>query len=108
MLEVSVRTISYWRASKPEFADALKAGKEVADDRVERSLFHRAVGYQHDEVHVSNYQGKVTLTPLVKHYPPDTTAAIFWLKNRKKDEWRDKQEVEHKVPDGLLEKLWGQ
>ena len=52
-------------------------------------------------MHISNYQGQVTLTPIIKHYPPDTTAAIFWLKNRKTDQWRDKQDVEHSGSVGV-------
>ena len=70
--EVTVRTIHRWKHTQPEFAAALKIGKESADDRVERSLYHRACGYSHPDVHVSCYEGVVTLTPITKHYPPDT------------------------------------
>src|SRR5690606_12689348 len=79
----------------PEFLESLTRGKAQADARVAEALFHRAIGYSHPDVHVSNFQGQVTLTPLTKHYPPDTTAAIFWLKNRSRENWRDKQDVEH-------------
>lgn len=103
--EVCVRTVYRWKHDHDAFCQALKAGKAQADDRVERSLYHRALGYQHEDVHVSNYQGEITVTPLVKYYPPDTTAGIFWLKNRRPDEWRDKQDHEHTGRDGgpLLE-----
>lgn len=90
--EVSEVTINAWKAKYTGFLKALKAGKGEADDRVERSLYQRAVGYSHPDTHISNYQGAVTKTDITKHYPPDTTAAIFWLKNRRKDEWRDKYE----------------
>lgn len=93
--EVSEVTINAWKAKYTGFLKALKAGKGEADDRVERSLYQRAVGYAHPDVHISSYEGDVTLTEIVKHYPPDTTAAIFWLKNRRKDEWRDKTTTEH-------------
>jgi hypothetical protein len=53
------------------------------------------VGFEHADVHVPNYQGLVTLTPIQKIHAPDTTAAIFWLKNRQSKQWREKQEVEH-------------
>jgi hypothetical protein len=53
------------------------------------------MGYSHPEVHVSNYQGEITLTPLTKHYPPDTQAASLWLRNRQPQKWRDKHEHEH-------------
>ncbi len=99
--EVHVATIYRWAAKKGEFCEALKVGKEVADDRVERSLYHRAVGYSHPDMHVSSYLGDVKLTPITKHYPPDTTAMIFWLKNRRRADWRDKQEHEHTGADGL-------
>jgi hypothetical protein len=93
--KVSIRTIERWRSVHPEFCRAVKEGKEEADDRVERSLYHRAVGYTFDAVKIFQHQGQVIEAPFREHVPPDTTAAIFWLKNRRKDEWRDKQEVEH-------------
>jgi hypothetical protein len=95
--EVAESSVSKWKLEYPEFSEALKRGKEVSDERVEHSLYRRAVGYSFDSVHVSNYQGEVTLTPIVQHVPPDTTACIFWLKNRRKEQWRDKIEVDGKV-----------
>lgn len=91
--KVSIRTISNWKSEHAEFLRALKGGKEEADDRVERSLYQKAVGYTHDAVHFSSFQGAVTATPYREHVPPDTTAAIFWLKNRRKESWRDRQEL---------------
>lgn len=98
--EVEVRTVYRWKAENEQFCQALKSGKEEADARVERSLFARANGYEHDEVHVSNYQGAITLTPIRKIYPPDTTAAIFWLKNRRPEQWRETKAVELTGKDG--------
>lgn len=92
---VTEKTLNNWKADFPEFFQSLKTGKEAADNRVEQSLYRRALGYSHDAVHVSNYQGAVTLTPIVEHYPPDTVAAIFWLKNRRPEQWRDIKAVEH-------------
>ena len=96
--EVSQRTLNSWKGKYPEFLHILKVGKEVADQRVERSLYQRACGYSHPDVHISNYQGVVTTTPIVKHYPPDATSCIFWLKNRQPADWRDR--VEHTGKDG--------
>ncbi|WP_420465605.1 helix-turn-helix domain-containing protein [Panacagrimonas sp.] len=93
-------TLYRWMNDHPELRDALKLGKVAADERVERSLYERATGYSHPDVHVSNYQGAVTLTPINKVYPPDTTAMIFWLKNRRPEEWRDKVDHEHGGPNG--------
>jgi hypothetical protein len=94
--EVSIRTIANWKAEQPEFLQALKGGKDEADERVERSLYQRAVGYTYDAVHFSSFQGVVTATPHRIHVPPDTTAMIFWLKNRRAEQWRDKTEHVHR------------
>jgi len=102
---VCTRTIIRWQAEHSAFCHALKVGKGEADQRVERSLYQRAVGYSHPDVHVSNYQGAVTLTPITKHYAPDTVACIFWLKNRQPELWRDKHEIEHSGDIDLAEIL---
>jgi len=98
--EVDVRTLYRWKAENEQFCQALKAGKEQADDRVERSLFARANGYEHDEVDIRVIANAVVQTPIRKFYPPDTTAAIFWLKNRKPKEWRETKAVELTGADG--------
>lgn len=97
-LEVSEATIYRWAHAHQGFREALKTGRDAADERVEQSLYRKAVGYTFDSVHISSYQGEVTMTPIVEHVPPDTTAAIFWLKNRKPAEWRDR--VEHTGANG--------
>lgn len=93
--EVDTRTWLRWKAADEEFCQALKEWKDEADSRVERSLYERANGYSHPDVHISNYQGDVTITPIIKHHAPDTTACIFWLKNRDPKNWRDKVDVNH-------------
>lgn len=98
--EVSERTLNNWKAEYPEFVQSLKAGKETADDRVERSLYHRAIGYKHDAVKIFQVNGAALEVPYVEHFPPDTTAAIFWLKNRRPAEWRDKVQQELTGADG--------
>ena len=92
---INVATLYRWKGEHDEFCEALKSGKEASDNRVERSLFSRATGYEHDEVDIRVVMNQIVTTPIRKFYPPDTTAAIFWLKNRKPAEWRDKQELEH-------------
>lgn len=91
--EVSESTFNLWKIKHGDFSESLKEGKSFADDKVQNALFQRAIGFSHLDTHVSNHQGAVTLTPIVKHYPPDTTAAIFWLKNRRPAEWREKIDV---------------
>lgn len=97
---VSEVTLNAWKRAHPEFLNALKAGKLLADAEVGQKLYERALGYSHPEVHVSNFQGLITLTDLTKHYPPDSTAAIFWLKNRQPGKWRDLKAVELANADG--------
>ena len=92
---INVATLYRWKGEHDEFCEALKSGKGASDNRVERSLFSRATGYEHDEVDIRVVMNQIVKTPIRKFYPPDTTAAIFWLKNRKPAEWRDKQELEH-------------
>lgn len=94
--EVSDRTIYRWQVQFPEFCQALKAGKEAADERVARSLYHRATGYSFQSEKVFQYQGQIVRAETTEHVPPDTTAMIFWLKNRRPEEWRDKSEVVHR------------
>lgn len=98
--EVDVRTLYRWKAEHEGFCQALKSGKDQADERVERSLFARAIGYEHDDMDIRVVEGVVVQTPIRKHYPPDTTAGIFWLKNRRSAEWRDKVQQEHTGADG--------
>lgn len=86
---VSQSTLKLWMVEHEEFSAATKLGKEHADKRVEESLFNRAMGYSHPEDDIRVVNGEIVVTPTIKHYPPDTTAAIFWLKNRKPEEWRD-------------------
>lgn len=94
MLGIRRETIWDWCRKHPDFSNAIKAGKKVADDLVERSLFARAVGYAHPEDKIMVSKGKTIVVPTIKHYPPDPTSCIFWLKNRRKDEWKDKVGVE--------------
>lgn len=100
--EVDLRTLYRWKNDFPEFCHALKVGKEVADERVERSLFQRATGYEQDAVKIFMPAG--AQAPVYADYrekiAPDTTACIFWLKNRRPDAWRDKQQTELSGPNG--------
>ena len=98
--EVSEQTLNSWKHSQPGFLESLKKGKRFADAEVASKLFHRATGYDHPEVDIKVVAGEIVQTPLVKHYAPDTTAAIFWLKNRRPDLWRDKVEQSHTGADG--------
>lgn len=87
-------TLNLWKGKHPEFMESLKDGREVADAQVAKRLYNRAMGYEHEDTHITHHQGEIIKTPIRKYYPPDTTACIFWLKNRQRGKWRDKQETE--------------
>ena len=99
---VDVRTIYRWKHDHDEFCQALKAGKDIADERVERSLYQKAIGYEQDEVKIFMPSGaeKPVYAEFRAKIAPDTTAAIFWLKNRRSQDWRDVKSNEHSGPDG--------
>lgn len=91
--DTTEQTINSWKANYPEFLESLKRGKEQADAVVASKLYHRAIGYEHEDTQFATFQGQITDSQTyIKHYPPDTTAAIFWLKNRQPSKWRDKTE----------------
>lgn len=92
--EVSETTINNWKLKHPEFLESIKKGKISADATVASRLYKRAIGYEHDEDKIFNNQGEPLIVPTTKHVQPDTTAAIFWLKNRQPAKWRDKQELD--------------
>lgn len=97
---VDTRTIYRWRNEHEDFCQAVIAGKEKADERVQRALFNRAVGYSYESEKVFQFQGVVIRAPTVEHVPPDPGAAMNWLKNRRPDDWRDKREHEVTGKDG--------
>lgn len=96
-LGISVQTLNNYKKEHVELVESLKRGKEVVDIEVENALLKRAKGYMYNEITQElNKEGDLVVTKIVKkEVVPDTTAQIFWLKNRKPKEWRDKQDIEH-------------
>ena len=104
---IAPKTLYRWKEQYSPICQTLKRGKEVIDIQVENALLKRALGYTYEEITYERTEvmgitqsGDVKLEPgikvktVVKHLAPDTTAQIFWLKNRKPKEWRDKKEVD--------------
>lgn len=90
---INVATLYDWKNKYPNIAEALKDGKDVADRQVENALFKSALGYTFDEVTKELKDDELVVTKVVhKEVQPNTTAQIFWLKNRKRAEWRDRVE----------------
>lgn len=85
---ISTTTLYRWRHEHPDFREALCIGKEVADERVEMSLYHRAIGYSHSAVKVFQHKGEPVIVPYTEHYPPDIGAMTLWLANRRPDRWK--------------------
>lgn len=97
-LKITPRALYKWRHRHPEFNDALLEAKAEWDRTVERSLFQRAVGYDVIEDKIFRENGETIIVPTKKHIAPSVTAQIFWLKNRKHQQWRDVHQVEDVTP----------
>lgn len=98
---INKSTLYDWKKKYPEFSNALKKGKEIIDLQVENALLNRALGYEYEEtIKTIDDKGKKTIKVVNKHIAGDVTAQIFWLKNRKPERWRDKQDFELAGRDG--------
>ena len=102
---ISKKTFYEWKNKYSNFSDSLKRTKEIADREIENALFKSAKGYDTtetvEELRFNKKTGEyemVVTKKTVRHIPPSNTAQIFWLKNRKPEEWREKREVEENDP----------
>jgi len=100
--DVDERTINRWKKDYPKFCQSLKKGRDIADEEVSRRLYERAMGYEVKEDVIFQYKGEPVIVPTTKKYPPDPTSMIFWLKNRQRSKWRDKQDMEHSGEVNLI------
>ena len=103
--KVTVYTIDKWKQVHHEFLQSLRDGKKIFDNEtVVKALLHRAIGYSHPEEKIFIFKGKIVRATTTKHYPPDSTALIYWLKNRLPEEWRDTPR-EGSGSEGLVDAL---
>lgn len=99
-MEISRSTLKKWEKDYPEFAEALAIGKGAADAAVEQSLFKRAMGFKYKEkktiitMDKDGNQMPARIESIEREAIPDTGACIFWLKNRRRDRWRDSWDVD--------------
>jgi hypothetical protein len=118
--EITTDTLNRWKIEHPRFSASIKLGKAPSDKRIEQSLYHRARGYSFESEEIFMVETieerpdpadpkapptiirrkEAVRVPIVKHVPPDPTAMIFWLKNRRKDRWRDFKATELSTPPG--------
>ncbi|WP_320976966.1 transposase [Enterocloster asparagiformis] len=92
---ITPSTLYEWKKNYSEISESLKKGKEVVDIQVENALLKRALGYSYKEIKEEKTVDGKRVTVTTKEVVPDTTAQIFWLKNRRPERWRDKQDIEH-------------
>lgn len=108
-LNIVESTLNEWKLNYPDFSESIKRGKIEADANVADRLYQRAMGFEHDSEEikvVSIGQGEgssIERVQIRKIYPPDATAAIFWLKNRRPKEWRDRKEVASTIEDNRID-----
>ena len=88
---IATSTFYEWKKKELEFSEALKKGNEVIDFEVENALIKREWGYEYEE---ETYENGILTKKVKKHVAPDTTAQIFWLKNRKPNNWKDRIETD--------------
>ncbi len=104
---VNKDTINEWKKKHKGFSDSLKESKAEADARVVRSLYQRAIGYDHTDTHFASYEGEIISKEHMRHFIPDVTACIFWLKNRDPENWRDVHEIVGDLNIHINEKFKG-
>jgi hypothetical protein len=97
-LLIAESTFHLWKTEHPELIESIKEGKKLIDEQVQKSLLGRAMGCIVKETKAFCYEGDIITEEIDKHIAPDVAAQIFWLKNRKPKEWRDKHDIDLTVP----------
>jgi hypothetical protein len=97
-LDISESCFHEWKKEHPKFMESITEGKALVDDMVVKSLFNRAMGCSIKETKVFCSEGTIVTEEVDKNFPPDPTSMIFWLKNRRPKEWRDKHDIDFTSP----------
>lgn len=98
--DVALSSLSLYKEKSKLISDAIKDGRKVSDAVVEISMYQAACGYQLPEEKVFMHKGRIVTHRVIKNYPPDTVAAMFWLANRNKERWQHISHIEHGGEDG--------
>lgn len=108
-LNISPQALTKRKRKQGDLVATLKKARAEADAKVEKSLYQRAIGYEHDDTHFASYEGRIISKKYRKHYPPDVVACIYWLNNRQRDRWSNRQDTQINmtqvvagVPDEVL------
>ena len=105
LFKVALSTVGNWLARYPDFRKAVQEGRDVADADVAVSLLQKAKGFTHPDVKVLAIAGVAQEVEYNRYFPPDTQAAIFWLRNRRRKQWCERIEHEHSISDERLREL---
>jgi transcriptional regulator with XRE-family HTH domain len=103
--KVGLSTLEYWLKNRPELKQAVQEGREIANAKVERSLYEKAIGFKTKEIKAFQYEGQILSEEFEKHYPPDTGSAIFWLKNRMPEKWAEMARIDHNHTGTISHKI---
>jgi hypothetical protein len=98
---VTRRTVDNWIAAEPAFAEAVRGARALADARVARSLYERAVGFSYRSTRTVLHRGEERELSEAVYCPPDVRACIFWLRNRQRDRWSERQALQATNDDDL-------
>lgn len=104
---VSIKAIEKWLREHVEFRRSYDLGRQASTAEVAHSLYKRAVGFEHDDLYITSVKGEVVKVPIKKYYPPNVTAAIFYLKNKTRSNenpWQDVQNIKHSGSVGIKRK----
>jgi hypothetical protein len=105
LFEVSLATVGNWLRRYPAFKKAVQGGRDVADAEVAHSLHRQTLGFTHPDVKILVIEGEAQKIPYDRYFPPDRQAAIHWLRNRRRKQWREVIEHEHTISDEKLREL---